>query len=204
MKKNIDQNTVIESCKVSPQVDAQLKAFAASRGLTVYELLQYFCFVCCSIDNYSRGIGEVSDDVLSFAETFRIGRDMRDTLISLRSIMERSPKEKSGTLRKMILIRDHGVVEVYDPTDGNEFGGSITLSIDKALKAILSSGDKLPDIFRSVMKARNTDNLHYTIAQLFEEEAKMIGQLDDSILGYAQNVYGQVPKKTHTIKPKDT
>lgn len=202
MKKNIDQNTVIESCKVSPKVDAQLKAFAAERGMSVYELLQYFCFVVCSIDNYCRGVSDIRDEVLSFAETFRIGRDMRDTLMSLRSIMEPSQRGRSGTLRTMILIRDHGVVEVYDPAAG-DIGGNVTVSIDKALKCILSNDNHLPEIFCNVMKSRNTDNLHYTIAQLFKEESKMIGQMDDSVLGYTQNVYGNVPKKTHTIKPNE-
>ena len=46
-------------------------------------------------------------------------------------------------------------------------------------------------------------SVYKTIMDVLNDENRLLGQLDDKMLGYAQNEYGNVPKKTHTIKPKE-
>ena len=83
------------------------------------------------------------------------------------------------------------------------FTGSITISLDKALAILLSKDGKLPEALTNVMADRGLMSVYKTIMDVLNDENRLLGQLDDKMLGYAQNEYGNVPKKTHTIKPKE-
>ena len=195
------QMSVIESCKVTPQMDEKLKQFASRLGMTVYELLQYFCATVVSFENWKTDGAEVRDEVFKFLQTFQLDHpEVEQRLKVLRRLMSMKTVGHSTTqIQAAILVLKGGVLEVYDPQD-SEGGvcGSVTIDREKALRLCLSGNDDvLPTMLTTVMADRHTTSAFAAIIDLLRDENRMLGTLDDDMLGYSQNEYGNAPVRTH-------
>lgn len=187
--------SVIESCKVTPQMDEKLKQFASRLGMTVYELLQYFCATVVSYENWKTDGAEVRDEVFRFLQSFQLDHpEVEQRLKVLRRLMQMKTVGYSTTqIQAAILVLKGGVLEVYDPKTSE-----VSIDREKALRLCLSGdADKLPAILSEVMTDRHTTSAYAAIIDLLRDENRMIGTLDDDMLGYVQNEYGNTPIRTH-------
>lgn len=202
-----EQNTEILSTKVPKAVLAAINAYAEANGTTGYELTQLIGYKLAEYAMYKMGIrADLSEHTADVIESFGLDHDIRPALLSYRRLTGRqSIKQHDGDIRYLITIHDGGVVTVYDPQDNDEYlTGSITISLEKALRILLSKDGKLPEALTNVMADRGLSSVYKTIMDVLADENKMLGQLDDDMLGYRMNEYGNVPKKTHTIRPDET
>lgn len=201
-----EQNTDIFSTKLPKVVLAAINAFAEANGTTGYELAQIIGFRLAEYAKYKMGVSkELSERTAEVIDSFGLDHDVHDALLSYRRLTGmQSVRRNDGDIRYLITVHDGGVVTVYDPQDNEEyFTGSITISLDKALAILLSKDGKLPEALTNVMADRGLISVYKTIMDVLNDENRLLGQLDDKMLGYAQNEYGNVPKKTHTIKPQE-
>lgn len=192
-----ENNLEIISTKVPVEVAAKLKAFAAQHRMSSYEMMQLYTLSIAAYLDYKRGVTtDISKDMLNLIETFAIDHeDAHKTLLSLRSAFGMKVP-KANDIKYAIVVHKGGVVEVFDPTDTDEsMTGSVTISKEKAIRVLLERDGKLPDIFARVIDNRAVRSVYEAIIELFTEEARYIGELDDEMLGYAQNEYGNVPKQ---------
>ena len=201
-----EQNTDIFSTKLPKVVLAAINAFAEANGTTGYGLAQIIGFRLAEYAKYKMGVSkELSDRTAEVIDSFGLDHDVHDALLSYRRLTGmQSVRRNDGDIRYLITVHDGGVVTVYDPLDNEEhFTGSITISLDKALAILLSKDGKLPEALTNVMADRGLVSVYKTIMDVLNDENRLLGQLDDKMLGYAQNEYGNVPKKTHTIRPQE-
>lgn len=201
-----EQNTEIFSTKLPKVVLAAINAFAEENGTTGYELAQIIGFRLAEYAKYRMGVSkDISERTAEVIASFGLDHDVRDALLSYRRLTGmQSIKRNDGDIRYLITVHDGGVVTVYDPQDTEEhFTGSITISLDKALAILLSNDGKLPEALTNVMADRGLTSVYKCILEVLKDENRMLGLMDDEMLGYAQNEYGRVPKKTHVIKPKE-
>ena len=201
-----EQHTDIFSTKLPKVVLAAINAFAEANGTTGYELAQTIGFRLAEYAKFKMGVSkEISERTSEVISSFGLDHDIRDALLSYRRLTGmQSVSRNDGDIRYLITVHDGGVVTVYDPQDNEEyFTGSITISLDKALRILLSHDGRLPEALSNVMADRGLTSVYKTIMDVLNDENKMLGRLDDDMLGFAQNEYGKVPKKTHTIKPKE-
>lgn len=201
-----DNNLEIISTKVPVVVAAQIKAFADEKGMSLYEMMQLFVLSIASYIGYRRGnTPSISSELINMVETFGIDHDdVHKTLTSLRSAFGMKVQQPHD-IKYAIVVHKGGSVEVFDPTDtdSGSMTGSVTISKEKALRVLLERGDRLPDIFANVIAERKLKSLYAAIIELFTEENRYLGMLDDDMLGYAQNEYGNVPKqKRNTTQMK--
>lgn len=195
--EQLDKGLEIISTKVPVEVAAQLKAFAEEKGMSSYEMMQLFVLSIASYIGWKRGVTPaLSAELISMIETFQIDHEeVQKTLLSLRAAFGMK-MPATNDIKYAIVVHKGGVVEVYDPTDTElSMTGSVTVSKEKALRVLLERGDRLPDIFRNVMADRKILSVYEAIIELFTEENRYLGMLDDEMLGYAQNEYGNVPKQ---------
>lgn len=201
-----DQYSVILSTKVPPEVAAAINDFAEKNGTTGYELVQIIAFRLAEYARYKSGLlPSLSERTQDVIESFGLEHDIRAPLLSYRRLTGmKSVKPQDGDIRYLITVHDGGVVSVYDPQDNEEyFSGTVTISLDRALEVLLSKDGKLPVALTNVMADRGLRSVYKTIMEVLVDENKMLGRLEDGMLGYKMNEYGTVPKKTHTILPKE-
>ncbi len=205
LKPPEDQNTEILSTKLPKAVLAAINAYAEANGTTGYELTQTIGFKLAEYAKYKMGVStDLSEHTAEVIESFALDHNVKDALLSYRRLTGmQSIKQHDGDIRYLITVHQGGIVTVYDPQDNEEFfTGSVTISLEKALRILLSKDGKLPEALTNVMADRGLSSVYKAIMDVLNDENKMLGQLDDDMLGYKMNEYGNVPKKTHTIKPK--
>ncbi len=201
-----EQNTEILSTKLPKAVLAAINAYAEANGTTGYELAQIIGFKLAEYAKFKMGVSQdLSEHTADVIESFGLDHDIKQMLLSYRRLTGmQSIKRNDGDIRYLITIHDGGVVTVYDPQDNEEFfTGSITISLEKALRLLLSKDGKLPEALTNVMADRGLNSVYRTIMDVIEAENHYLQMQRDDGLGYAQNVYGNVPKKTHTLRPKE-
>lgn len=206
MKPPEEQTTEILSTKLPKAVLTAINAYAASLGSTGYELTQVIGFKLAEYAKYKFGLtDELADNTAEIIESFGLDHDVRAALLSYRRLSGmQSIKKNDGDIRYVITIHPGNVVTVYDPQDNEEFfSGSVTISLEKALRLLLSKDGKLPEALTNVMADRGLSSVYRTIMDLIEAENHYLQMQRDDGLGYAQNEYGNVPKKTHTLRPKE-
>lgn len=201
-----EQKNVILSTKIPKAVMDAIISFSSESGTTPYELCQIFAYKVAEFARYKQGLlPSISEQTLELMDTFAIEHNIHDTVMSYKRATGSSRMQPSdGDIRYLITVHKGGVVTVYDPLDTeHSFSGSVTISLDKALEILLSKDDKLPEMFMNVMADRQLTSISKTITDVFKDENATLGRLDDEMLGYKMNEYGNVPRKTHVIKPNE-
>lgn len=196
-----DDGFVKLGTRLHPDTYALIKSFAEDNDMTVYELLQYLCLSLATYIGYKKGATtELSENVSAFIDAFRMD-DVELVERRLEGLREstglHTKQEDRSHITQLIILNDKGTFEVWDRLDySSGMGGTITVDdAEKALRLILGDGGKLNSMYTNVMADRNTRSIFHAIKTLFAEENAYLHHMDDEMLGYAQNEYGNVPKQ---------